>query len=473
MNIYPNRTLALLVLLAAHLLTIVDIFIVNIAIPSVQQGLTGSDGEMQLVVAMYMVGFASCLIAAGRAGDHYGRKKIFLAGMSMFMLSSAGCGLAGTPGQLILLRFVQGCSAGLMSPQVLAFIHLLFPGHGERTHAIGWYGMTIGIGTMSGQFLGGLLVELHPLWVDQSWRYIFLVNIPVCLGALMLGKRYLPAVEDRMTEKMDYTGALLVSAALILLVFSLTAGMEQPVYLVYTLPLSLLLFCRFGWLQRHRRRQGRHMLVNPGLFAYWNFNLAILAAALFMFMLDAYFFVLAIFLQTGLHLPPLKAGFFVVFQGAGFMLASLIAPRLVLRFGKAVLISGVLFIALALALQLLLFTWPANPPAGYAVMVLHGFGVALVLPSFANIAMKGLPTELVGNASGVYTTAQQLFGALGISLTGGLFYHLMNLQQQSCKFLHAFAWSTLVHLVCLGGVLVALLVLPGMVLPKISGKTAP
>lgn len=154
--------ISLLVLLLGHLLTILDIFIVNIAIPSIQRGLVSNNGKIQLVVSMYMVGFASFLIIGGKIGDYYGRKKIFILGMFLFMICSAGCGFAGTIDYLILLRFFQGISAALMSPQVLSYIQVLFIDHKERTYAMGWYGIAIGIGTMLGQFLGGFLVELKP-----------------------------------------------------------------------------------------------------------------------------------------------------------------------------------------------------------------------------------------------------------------------------------------------------------------------
>ena len=176
-----KKYISLLILLLAHLLTVLDIFIVNVAIPSIQRGLGSSNGKIQLVVAMYMVGFASFLIIGGKMGDYFGRKKIFILGLFLFMVTSAGCGFAATTNQLIALRFFQGISASLMAPQVLSYIQILFVSHKERTYAMGWYGIAIGIGTMLGQFLGGFLVELQPFLIDKSWRYIFLINIPICI----------------------------------------------------------------------------------------------------------------------------------------------------------------------------------------------------------------------------------------------------------------------------------------------------
>src|SRR5690606_7814215 len=323
MKIKNHLQYSLFILLMAHLLTIMDIFIVNIAIPSIQHGLDATHAEVQLLVAMYMIGFASFLIIGGKAGDHYGRKKIFLLGLFFFMVSSAFCGLAETSGQLIVSRFFQGVSAGFMSPQVLSYIQVLFKDHRERTYAIGWYGIAIGIGTMLGQFLGAYLVELNPILVDQSWRYIFLINIPVCAVTILFAKKYLAPSKDRFSLQMDYTSAYILSIGLVMLIFSLTIGLEQVSYLFSALLLiSLVLILWFFVRQKQRKKQNRETLLNLALFRFRSFNMAVLALAFFMFMLDSYFFVLAIFLQDGLRLSPIDAGYFIVFQGGGFILAS-------------------------------------------------------------------------------------------------------------------------------------------------------
>jgi MFS family permease len=194
--------------------------------------------------------------------------------------------------------------------------------------------------------------------------------------------------------------------------------------------------------------------------------MAISASALFMLMLDAYFFVLAVFLQEGIRLSPMQAGYFIVFQGSGFILASFLSARLVLRFGKGVLIFGVLLLISAIILQLVLFYYPIVDFRGYVIMFLHGVGVALVLPSFANIALKNLPQNMIGNASGVYSTVQQLFGALGITLTGSVFYYLVKGNTDFKHFYNAFFYGTFIHLFCLISVLLLLFLLPKSVLPK-------
>lgn len=461
-----KKNIALLVLLLAHLLTILDIFIVNIAIPSIQLGLGSTNGKIQLVVAMYMIGFASFLIIGGKAGDYFGRKRVFVLGIILFMLTSAGCGFSATTDHLIVLRFLQGISAGLMSPQVLSYIQILFTSHSARTYAMGWYGIAIGIGTVLGQFLGGLLVELKPLVVDQSWRYIFLINIPVCILAIVLAIRYLEDSKDSSSTKMDYLSTCIVGIGLVLLIFAIAVGLEQPDLALITFPVSLVFLTAFLYRQVRRKSLKKEPLLNMELFRHKNFNMAVSASALFMLMLDAYFFVLAVFLQNGIHFSPLEAGYFIVFQGFGFLIASFFSARLMLRFGKSVLIVGVLVVMLALILQLVLFYYQLIDFRGYIVMMLHGCGVALVLPSFANIALKNLPLNVIGNASGVYSTLQQLFGALGITITGSIFYYFTQSIKDFEHFYDAFYYGTFMHLFCLTSVLLILLFLPKSILPK-------
>lgn len=461
-----KKYISLLILLLAHLLTILDIFIVNVAIPSIQRGLGSSNGKIQLVVAMYMVGFASFLIIGGKTGDYFGRKKIFVLGMLLFMISSAGCGFADSTDQLIILRFFQGISAGLMSPQVLSYIQVLFKDHKERTYAMGWYGIAIGIGTMLGQFLGGFLVELKPFLIDQSWRYIFLINIPICASGILLAIRYLNPSRDYSSLQMDYWSAFILCIGLALLVFSMAVGLEQSGLVKITLPVSIVFICVFIFRQIKRKSNKKEPLLNLELFKNRNFNMAVSASALFMLMLDAYFFVLAVFLQEGIQLSPMQAGYFIVFQGSGFILASFLSARLVLRFGKTVLIFGILLLISAIILQLILFYYPIVDFRGYVIMFLHGVGVALVLPSFANIALKNLPQNMIGNASGVYSTVQQLFGALGITLTGSVFYYLVKGNTDFKHFYNAFFYGTFIHLFCLISVLLILILLPKSVLPK-------
>ncbi|MDQ1165649.1 MFS transporter [Flavobacterium sp. SORGH_AS_0622] len=467
MTLYTKKWTALAVLLSAHLLTIVDIFIINVAIPSIQRGIRAADSEIQLIVSIYMIGLASFLIIAGKAGDHYGRKKVFLLGIFLFMLSSIGCCFAAKPGILMLMRFLQGISAALMSPQVLSFIQVLFTHHTDRTYAIGLYGITIGLGTTLGQFLGGYLVGLEPVVVQQSWQYIFMVNVPICIAAIVMGSAYLPESKDTSSRGMDYTGAGLLCSGLVCLIFSVTIGRDLgAAYCLVSLLFSLIILTAFVINQRHKNRKSKTALLNTALFKYKNFNMALAAVALFMLMLDSYFFILTLFLQKALLLPPLQAGYFVAAQGLGFLSASLFTAKLLLRYGRAVLIIGVIMIIGALILQLFTFNHSGLSFIRLTIMVLHGCGVALVLPSLAGIAISGLTGNLAGSASGLYTTVQQLFGAFGIALTGAVFYHIVKGGDNFGSYYSAFLYGIAINIICLIGVLLILVLLPKSSLPN-------
>ncbi|RAJ00263.1 EmrB/QacA subfamily drug resistance transporter [Chitinophaga skermanii] len=461
MKIIHRKWISLIVLLMAHLLTIIDIFIVNVAIPAIQQGLGAKHSSVQLVVAMYMVGFASFLISGGKLGDYFGRKQLFITGLGLFMFTSIGCGLAISPSMLISMRFFQGAAAAMLSPQVLSFIQVLFPEHQERTYALGWFGITIGIGTMLGQYLGGYFVELD--MITQPWRLIFLVNVPVCVLAILMAKHFLPRSKDDKALELDYKGAMMLSALLVLIFIVLTMSEDFPILISILTGMAAFLLAIYFYFHLQNRKD--KSILNPQLFNYKSFNTAIIAVALFMMMLDAYFFILSIFLQEGLHFSPSQASLLVVCQGAGFIIASFMSARWVLRFGKSVLILGTFLIMSSLLLQLMgIFTQPSSINL-HTLLFVHGFGVALVLPSFANIALKNLPAHLVGNASGVYSTAQQLFGAMGIALTGGVFYYIVGKPGNIASFKLAFTVGTAINILCLIGVLILLCRLPRTILP--------
>ncbi|WP_347219392.1 MFS transporter, partial [Chryseobacterium sp.] len=199
-----HNYLKLFVILFGQLLTIMDIFIINVSIPSIQNDIQASNGEMQLMIAAYLIGFASFLITGGRMGDVYGRKKIFIVGLIFFMISSVACGVSQGAVQLMISRLVQGISAALMAPQVLSMIQVLFTEHEQRTKAMGWYGITIGIGTILGQFLGGYFSSLT--FSEEPWRLIFLINIPIGLIALFFSLWILEESKVRTTESFDGRG---------------------------------------------------------------------------------------------------------------------------------------------------------------------------------------------------------------------------------------------------------------------------
>src|SRR6202000_540021 len=198
-----NKWLELIIVLSAPLLSVIDVFIINVAIPSIKKGVHATDAQVQLVIAGYLLGYAAFLITGGRAGDHFGRKKVFFWGMLAFTIASALCGLSTTPFQLIATRFVQGLSASFMVPQAIAFIQILFTDAKERAKAFGLFGITLGAAAIIGQVLGGYLSDIH--WAIEGWRLIFFINVPIGALTLFAAHLYLTETARHSSSKFDYS----------------------------------------------------------------------------------------------------------------------------------------------------------------------------------------------------------------------------------------------------------------------------
>ena len=456
-----------MVILSGQLLTIMDIFIINVSIPSIQQDLQASNGEMQLMIASYLIGFASFLITGGRLGDLYGRKKIFMLGLLFFMLSSVACGISSGAALLVISRFIQGISAALMSPQVLSMIQVLFPGHEERTKAMGWYGITIGAGTVLGQFLGGYFSSI--IVMQESWRLIFLINIPICMLALFFSHKILN--ESKISAEkntFDFFGVMILAAGLFCFTYSLTMSEHQGIQVKSLIMgiVSILLLMYFIKNQKMRVKQEKPYLMDFSLFSYKSFNLGILAVSFFFIMLDSYFYILSLFFQDGLQIGSMAAGEIIVFQGLGFILASLFSAKLILRYGKTFLVAGLGLIIAVLLLQIFLFDSETSFFMLCLLLFFHGLGVGSIIPSLVNIALSGLPQALAGNASGVYNTFQQAAAIVGIIIVGSIFYYFLGAKSSPQHYSHAFSIALIINIICLFIVLFSIVKVPDYVLPK-------
>lgn len=461
-----NNALKLIVILFAQLLTIMDIFIINVSIPSIQRDIHASNGEMQLIIASYLIGFASFLITGGRLGDLYGRKKIFIIGLLFFMLSSVACGLSSNSVLLMISRFVQGISAALMSPQVLSMIQIVFPEHEERTRAMGWYGITIGIGTLSGQFLGGYFSSLT--FMEESWRLIFLINIPICLLAIFLGWKILDESTNNTESSFDFVGVFLLAAGLFCFTYALTM-MEhdsERIRNIFLLVMSSVILFFFVKNQKSRMQRSKSYLIDTKLFDFRNFNIGIIAVSFFFIMLDSYFYILSVFFQEGLKISPLDSGEIIVFQGLGFILASVVSPKLILRYGKKFLVFGLAIIIGVLIAQGYLFSQQTSFLLLYALLFIHGVGVGSIIPSLANIALSGIPEKLAGNASGVYITFQQSAAIVGIIFIGSVFYYFLGAKPLFVDYQKAFIAALITNILCLIVVIVCIWRTPERLLIK-------
>jgi EmrB/QacA subfamily drug resistance transporter len=424
----PRRGLVLAVVLAGTVLAVVDVAIVNVAIPSLQADLHASFGGVALVVTSYTLVYACLLVTGGRLGDLYGRRRLFVTGMLIFTVSSALCGLAPNLDVLVGARVLQGLGGALMYPQVLAVIQVTFTGD-ERTRALGIFGAVAGFSAIAGQLLGGLLLSADLF--DLEWRPVFLVNVP--LGALAVAAALLVLPRDRPEgkERLDVGGVLLLAVALAALMLPLLTGRDEgwPTWLVLLLVLSAPALAVFALYELQLARRGGAPLVPLELFRNRSFAGGIPIALLFTSSYASFLLLLVIYLQIGLGFSPLESGATYTPAALGFLITSLSAPRFVRMLGRHVLTVGYLLAALGL-----LATAATADAAGASLqgwelaptLLLAGLGQGLGMSPLVGTIVAGVPPGQAGAASGVVTTVLQAGNVLGVALTGLVFYGFLD-----------------------------------------------
>ena len=462
----PRRTLragarhwaALVIVLTGTFMVTLDFFIVNVAIPSMQRELRANSGEIQLVVAGYGLALAAGLITAGRLGDIFGRRRIFALGLALFTLTSVVCGVSPTPVVLVLARVAQGSAAAILSPQVLAIVGLVYTGK-DRARAFTVYGLAVGIAAVSGQLIGGVLIQADI--AGLGWRSCFLINAPIGVAALALIPRLLPESRTNGSRRLDPLGALLVTLALVAIILPLIVGRELgwPLWAWLCLAASAPLLIAFASSQRRLSRHGNAPLLEMSLFRERSFTVGLLATLAFFAGMASFFLVLALYLQEVRGLSALAAGTTFSILGCGYLVSSLYAQRLTNRLGHKSLAIGALVMAAGLAL---LLATAAKMGAGSILwlapaLLLDGFGMGMVLAPLASIALAGLPPQHAGAAAGVLATMQQVANALGVAIIGIIFYGALG-AGQGTGYPHAFG-ASLVYLVALGVAVAALILL--------------
>jgi EmrB/QacA subfamily drug resistance transporter len=426
----PRRWLALAVVLAASFLGVLDFFIVNVSIPSIQQDLGAGNADIQLMIAGYGLTYAVFLITGGRLGDIFGRKRMFLWGVGGFTLASALCGFAPDPGSLIAARIVQGMSGALMFPQVLSIIQVTFPPE-ERGRAFGIFGMVMGTGSFSGNVLGGLLIEGDLFGL--GWRPIFLVNLPVGLLALLAAGPLIHESRSPRALRLDFGGVGIATLGLSLLVFPLVEGREMgwPLWAFGCLAASVPVLAFFIRYERRLAARGGSPLVELGLFRDRVFVYGLLTISAFYGGLSAFFLAVTIFMQQGLGFSALTAGLTFAPFAVGFLIASSLAVKLTPWLGRRIMQCGAVLMALALGgLIGVAFAYgQALGSGGLApLLFVYGTGQGLIMPTLITTVLSGIPSRDAGSASGVLTTVQQVALALGVAGIGSVFFAVLGPQ---------------------------------------------
>ena len=424
----PKRWLALAVILSAAFMDLLDVTIVNVAIPSIQSQMKAGYSAIQWITAGYALAFAVVLITGGRLGDIYGRKRLFMIGMTGFTIASALCGFAATPGMLIGARVFQGAMAALMVPQVMAIIHVTFPAE-ERGKVMGMFGGIVGSAAVAGPILGGLLVSWNLF--DLHWRPIFLVNLPVGVFGLFVAWKVISESKAPHATKLDIPGVLLSVAGLFMLVFPMMQGRDLgwPVWGWVVMAASVPVLALFVYYEHRKGLRNDSPLVELNLFKFRSFASGILTNVTFSTTLGVFFLVWALYMQLGLGWTPLHAGltgipFSIGVSAAAGMSVQFLMPkfgRKVLQFGALLMAGGmVLYIEMAKHLDLGFSSWQMIAP-----LLITGVGMGLVVAPIFDLILTDVPRKDAGSASGLLNTSQQLGQAFGIALTALIFFSMM------------------------------------------------
>jgi EmrB/QacA subfamily drug resistance transporter len=408
----------------AALMDLIDGTIVNVALPTLQRDLHASATQIEWTISAYLLAFAATLITAGRLGDIVGRKRMFLGGVAAFGAASLLCAVAQSPGWLIGARTLQGVAAATIVPQVLATFRTIFEGK-ERGAAFGLYGAMGGLASGLGLILGGVLTDADIF--GWGWRTIFVVNVPVALGVLVAAVVLVPESRERAAKRPDLLGAAILVAALVAIVYPLLEGRQLgwPAWGWALLALGVLAIAALGVVDARRRHGDVAPLLPTRLFRYPAFAAGVLVQLIFFGAMLGFVLTLTLWLQAGQGFSPIHAGLTTIAFSVGALLTAGLSISLAPRFGRYVLAAGAILMAAgtigadvaAHHAGAQVSSWSLVP--GLAVA---GAGLGLLVVPLVNVVLAAVPSDEAGEASGVFSTAQQLGGALGVAIIGTLFF---------------------------------------------------
>lgn len=420
----PRRWHALAVTLVAGFMGLLDVSIVNVAFPSMQHALNASLSDVQWVVSGYALTFGLALVAGGRLGDAWGRKRMFLIALAAFIVTSALAGAATTALWLVVGRLLQGFAAGLLTPQNSALIQDLFRG-AERGRAFGLFGATVGISTAVGPLLGGLTLAVFG--AEHGWRWVFYVNVPIGVVALVLAARLLPGTQRKATSTdIDFVGALLLGLAVVGVLFPLVQSENNGLATYWWMfPIAVVLGFVFVRWESLTVRRGRAPLLDIRLFTQTpGFTSGAALGAVYFCGFAGIWLVLALFFQDGLHYTPLQSGLAVTSFAIGSAVASVVAGRAVARWGRKVTVAGLSLVVLGLTSVAVIM--PLVPPAwaGVAValpLLVAGVGGGAVISPNTTLTLECVPTRMAGVAGGALQTGQRVGTAIGTAVLAAVY----------------------------------------------------
>jgi EmrB/QacA subfamily drug resistance transporter len=406
-------------------MTLLDVSIVNVALPSIEQQLHADSSAIQWIVAGYGLAFGILLVPAGRLGDARSRRTVFAVGLAAFTLSSAACGAAPSATWLVIFRIAQGLAAGFVSPQVSGYIQTLFRG-AERGRAFGLFGLTVGVSTAIGPLLGGLLLHAGG---DAGWRLVFYVNAPVGLVALLLVPKLLPETPPGRRQSLDPVGVLLFAAAVFLVLLPLVEGDQstmssRPWWLLVP---CLLLFVAFGFWERYWKRRGKATLVETRLGRVRSYLLGLGVGTFFFAGFTSIFLVLTLYLQIGLGYSALEAGITQTSFAIGSAIAAPLGGRIVGRMGRSLIVVGTIICLVGLigvdvivSQVSVVHGWILAP-----ALFVTGFGTGLTISPNVTLTLSEVDPAYAGSGGGLLQTVQRVGSAVGVALVLAQFFQVV------------------------------------------------
>jgi EmrB/QacA subfamily drug resistance transporter len=411
-------------------MTLLDVSIVNVALPSMERGLGASAGTVQWVVSGYALALALSLVPAGRLGDTFGRRRMFLIALSAFVVTSALSGAAPTIGLLIAARLLQGVAGGMLTPQTSGLIQQMFRG-AERGRAFGILGSTIGISTAAGPVIGGLILAAFP--GPDGWRWVFYVNVPIGLIALVLAARLLPLTTGSRPRDthLDLLGSLLLGGAVLCLLLpvvnSETSGLTRFWYLY--LAAVLLLLVAFARWEVRAVRLGRQPLLDPQLAHTSGYVAGSSIGLVYFSGFTGIWLVFALFFQDGLGYSPLRSGLAVTPLALGVAASAVIAGRLVARIGRWLTVCGLILMSIGLIATAFTLRNVGGNAAAWATvgpLLVAGLGGGMVTSPNITLTLQSVPVRTAGAAGGALQTAQRIGAAIGTVVLATIFYRVLS-----------------------------------------------
>jgi MFS family permease len=395
---------------------------VNVAVPHIALDLDASPAQLGLVMGVYTTCFALLLIIGGRLGDGFGRRRLFVIGLAAYVLTSVAAGLVGGIGWLIGVRAAQGFAAALMVPQILATIQATTRG-AARLRAVALFAAVSGVGTATGQVIGGVLLTLDA--AGSGWRSVFWFGALVALAALPATPA-LPRTRADGRGGTDAVGAAVLAVALLAFLVPVTTGPEDgwPPWTLVSLAVSAAAFPAFWWWERRRELGGGTPLVPPSVLRHRSLRLGLAMACVFFAGYGAFMYVFALTSQGGMGQSPLVAGLSLLPFAVAFVTVSMTQGVFRRWFGSSVMLVGAAgqIAALAAVAGVVVLGWPH--PSQWLLqpaLVLLGATQALMFPPLMSVVMSGVPHAVAGLSGGLFSTVQQAALALGVALYGGTY----------------------------------------------------